>query len=236
MGAHDRPQAPRPVTTCTVPACDRDAVARGICDLHRARRRAGIPDDAPVQRHPTRAEVAAALPRMIEMRQQGAELTDIAAAVGISAETVSKHLRAAGIGQPSRSIPHGTPSGWQYHRCDCDVCRDAKRVYKRDERRRRLARARITADHGTRRAYAQGCDCDACRTAVARASAERVERTRPGAHRHGARWTQQDAETAMRTDITIEERAALLGRTYAAVDDWIRAYLRRPDDPHQVKP
>ncbi len=234
MGAHDGAEAAGAVSTCTVPACDRDAVARGICDLHRARRRAGIPDDAPVQRHPTRAQVAAALPRMIEMRQQGAELTDIAAAVGISAETVSKHLRAAGITR-ARQIPHGTTSGWQYHRCDCDVCRDAKRVHKRDERRRRLARARITADHGTVRAYKQGCDCDACRTATAHASAERVERTRPGAHRHGARWTLQDAETAMRTDITIEERAALLGRTYAAVDDWIRAYMRRPDDPYQVK-
>ena len=223
------------MSACTVPGCDRDAVARGICDLHRARRRAGIPDDAPVQRHPTRAEVAAALPRMIEMRQQGAELEEIAAAVGLSKSTVSKRLRAAGITR-ARQIPHGTTSGWQYHRCDCDTCRDAKRAYKRDERRRRLARAHITAEHGTRRAYQQGCDCDACRAAVARASAERVERSRPGAYRHGARWTLQDAETAMRTDITIEERAALLGRTYAAVDDWIRTYMRRPDDPYQVKP
>lgn len=40
----------------------------------------------------------------------------------------------------------------------------------------------------------------------------------------------------MRDDLTIEERALLLGRTYAAVDDWLRLYRKRPDDPYQVKP
>ncbi|MFC0673567.1 hypothetical protein [Brachybacterium hainanense] len=40
----------------------------------------------------------------------------------------------------------------------------------------------------------------------------------------------------MDTSITIEQRAARIGRTFAAVDDWLRAYLRRPDDPYDVKP
>jgi hypothetical protein len=224
------------VTICEVPGCDRPVIARGICDLHRVRRAQGIPDDQPVQRQATRAELAAATPRIIEARRGGATIQAIVEETGISYSTVSKILKQAGVGRPVTEIPHGTPSGWQWHKCRCDECLAARTEYKRLERLRRRARAGITAEHGTVRAYAQGCDCERCLAAVAETDRQRQARTVPGAHRHGRRWNALDAETAMRTDITIEERAALLGRTYAAVDDWLRAYLARPDDPYGVKP
>lgn len=36
-------------------------------------------------------------------------------------------------------------------------------------------------------------------------------------------------------DLSIEEKATVLGRTFAAVDNFIRTYQRRPDDPYGVK-
>ena len=223
------------MTTCTVPGCDRETVARGLCDLHRVRQAHGIPLDQPVQRQATQARIAELTPRIIELRQTGATIDAIATDVGLHGATISRILRREGVTAPAREVPHGTPSGWQHHKCRCEVCLEARTEYKRQEHRRRQARARITAGHGTVRAYQQGCNCTACTAAVAAQSAERQARTVPGAHRHGHRWTVMDAETAMRTDLTIEERAALLGRTHAAVDDWLRSYLRRPDDPYGVK-
>jgi hypothetical protein len=65
---------------------------------------------------------------------------------------------------------------------------------------------------------------------------DRNEATHPGAAHHGQRWTGADAEVAItRIDLTIEERATILGRTYAAVDNFVRAYQRRPDDPYGLK-
>lgn len=116
------------------------------------------------------------------------------------------------------------------------MCRAARSEYKRHERLLRRTRKRITAAHGTVLAYQQGCDCEDCLAAVAEQDRQRQARTVEGAYRHGKPWTRVDAETAMRTDLTIEERAALLGRTHAAVDNWLRAYHARPDDPYGVKP
>src|SRR5690606_4976323 len=209
-------------------------VARGICDMHRARRRLGIPDDQPVARRPTRAEIEAVTPRMIEMRRAGARIHEIAEEVGVGPVTVGRILRREGIVAPER-IPHGTPSAWQYHGCTCEVCGEAKREYRRVEHLRKIARERITAPHGTPLAYSQGCRCRACTDAAATESAERQARTIPAASRSGQPWEQWEAEIAMDRSLTIEQRAARIGRTFAAVDDWIRAYRRRPDGPFRVK-
>lgn len=216
---------------CEVPGCDRPAVAQGICDMHRMRRRLGIPDDQPRQQRATRAEVQAALPRMTEMRQAGATHAEISRAVGITRSVVSRELRAAGITPPPREVPHGRPIAWQQHRCRCPVCVAAKREYKREDRARRIARAQITAEHGTVLAYDQGCRCDECRAAMAARSADRQARTAPVADRSGQPWTLEDMEIALRTDLTIEQRALRLGRTHAAIDDWLRLYRKRPPDP-----
>lgn len=204
-----------------------------MCAMHRTRARVGIPLDQPVQRQATRAEIAAAMPQMRAMREGGATYRQIAATVGIGVAAVSRALRRAGVQAP-RVIPHGTPSGWQHHRCRCEICLIARREYKRAERAARMARP-ATAPHGTSLAYRQGCRCDQCAAMSGEETRRRQARTRPTARRSGARWTGADAEIAMREDLTIEEKAVMMGRTFAAVDDWLRAYERRPDDPFGVK-
>lgn len=50
------------------------------------------------------------------------------------------------------------------------------------------------------------------------------------------RWNQEDAVVACtRTDLSIAERAELLGRSYTAVAGFARDYLQREEDPFGIK-
>lgn len=50
------------------------------------------------------------------------------------------------------------------------------------------------------------------------------------------RWTSEDAVVAYtRTDLSIAERAKLLGRSYTAVAGFVRDYRQRPGDPYGIK-
>lgn len=46
------------------------------------------------------------------------------------------------------------------HGCRCDVCREAARLYRRQQRARRLTSGEIV--HGVRAAYDAGCRCYPC--------------------------------------------------------------------------
>ncbi|TSI17567.1 hypothetical protein [Brevibacterium aurantiacum] len=49
-------------------------------------------------------------------------------------------------------------------------------------------------------------------------------------------WTREQAKLAYtRTDLPLGERAAILGRSFAAVESYIRRYRLRPDDPYGIK-
>lgn len=49
-------------------------------------------------------------------------------------------------------------------------------------------------------------------------------------------WTREEAKLAYtRTDLPLGERVAILGRSHAAVESYIRKYQRRPDDPYGIK-
>lgn len=49
-------------------------------------------------------------------------------------------------------------------------------------------------------------------------------------------WSREDAVVAyMRTDLSIAERAEILGRSYTAVAGFIRGYRQRPSDPYGIK-
>lgn len=220
---------------CTVSWCERPVIARGLCAMHRMRERLGIDMDAPVQRRTSAQQWEQWRPEMTRLRQEGQTSGQIATAFSLGVTSVEARLRSWGVSRPQAEVPHGTTSGWSWWKCRCEECLAARKRYKRQERAERQARANITAEHGTTRAYEQGCQCADCRGAAAAATRERNEATRPGARRHGAKWTGADAAIAFRDDITIAERAAILGRTYASVDNFIRAQRRRPDDPYGVK-
>lgn len=50
------------------------------------------------------------------------------------------------------------------------------------------------------------------------------------------RWTRDDAVIAYtRTDLSIAERAELLGRSYTAVAGFVRDYRQRPGDPYGIQ-
>lgn len=50
------------------------------------------------------------------------------------------------------------------------------------------------------------------------------------------RWTHEDAVIAYtRSDLSIAERAELMGRSYTAVAGFVRDYRQRPSDPYGIK-
>lgn len=64
---------------------------------------------------------------------------------------------------------HGTVTGYNNHRCRCDGCREAWRVYHlaylyRTGRQRPMAEflASRMLSHGTISGYKRGCRCDLC--------------------------------------------------------------------------
>jgi len=67
-----------------------------------------------------------------------------------------------------KPIQHGTVSGYVNHKCHCDKCREAWRVYNRKRRAERYAYTKAhglprTVKHGSPAAYNQwGCNCDVC--------------------------------------------------------------------------
>jgi hypothetical protein len=140
----------------------------------------------------------------------------------------------------ARLQPHGSPARYRSG-CKCDLCRSANaKVHKNLRVDRSLRRNEATFEHG-RSAYLNwGCRCEvctkdhteACAPAVRRyQEANREElnqrtyvRRRPiqnrsleEARRNGFQWTGPELELIARPDLTAEQAADMLGRTYFAV-------------------
>lgn len=64
------------------------------------------------------------------------------------------------LGGP-RDPRHGTPGGYSYHGCRCDVCRIAHAERQR-VRSRELVASAGREEHGTSRLYHAGCRCTSC--------------------------------------------------------------------------
>ena len=68
-------------------------------------------------------------------------------------------------------IPHGTPSGYEYHGCLCDECRAAYRAWRRDLYARNAAKEgrkvrhknTTPIEHGTQSGYDRRCRCVECK-------------------------------------------------------------------------
>ena len=76
--------------------------------------------------------------------------------------------------------PHGSCSTYVNHRCSCEECRAAWRVYNANRRAQRAAALRLypnVAEHGSRSTYKNwGCRCGACVDAMRADGRERYWR------------------------------------------------------------
>jgi hypothetical protein len=133
---------------------------------------------------------------------------------------------------------HGTLSGYNYHRCRCDLCREAKREYDRAYREANrdyfaeYERARREADR-ERIAERRRDWHDANREHVAeyhrdwydrnryshsvKNARRRAKRARIPGPRNGLPWTLAEDATVLRDDITIVEMCYLTGHSYGSV-------------------
>ena len=139
----------------------------------------------------------------------------------------------------ARLQPHGTPA--RYRRCKCDLCRSANAtVHKKLRADRRLRHNKASFEHGSSGYRNWGCRCEVCTREHAKACAPAVQRYQEAnreeinqrtdarrrpiqnrsleeAHRNGFQWTGPELELIVRPDLTTQQAAAMLGRTYFAV-------------------
>lgn len=143
---------------------------------------------------------------------------------------------------------HGT--GSRYRRgCRCTSCRQANTTRVRAQRDKRQAAGAEPPEHGVSGYKNYRCRCDTCvaanserlrayRTDPAQADRLRtngrtyratVQRTSLAtAVRYGLQWTGPELEIADRDDLTTAQKAAMLGRSAAAVQEK-RKRIRRGD-------
>lgn len=137
-------------------------------------------------------------------------------------ERMSK-LREAFRSYPADRIPHGV-GGYRNYSCRCAVCCEAHSVALKDTRARRRDDLE-GLPHGTASGfYYWGCHCGECFKASQAEAARRKaidgdlnNQTRETARRYGDQWTGPELELLARTDLTLKEKAVMLGRTWYAV-------------------
>lgn len=130
--------------------------------------------------------------------------------------------KTCSAGVAHHAFKHGSPSGYGYHRCRCALCRawqrDASRDYysRHSERmleadRRRGANNRDRRE--SRRAWRSN-NADAVKTYGDNDKRRRSTIPNP---RCGDRWSDAEDAIVLRADISITEKAYMLGRAYASV-------------------
>jgi DNA-binding NarL/FixJ family response regulator len=187
-----------------------DRLSVSLATVHGAAKRAGRDTGARSRWTPARDQT-------LRTRFAAGDTYDqIAVALGVSSTTIGTRVRALGLTRqaPTRII-HGRPVCWQTG-CMHPVCVAARSEYKRDERERGIARGPVTHGLG---GYHRGCHCDICQAAHDASMRERQDRTRQTAVSHGEPWRADEDDAVMDRSRRIEDIAADLGRTYAAVDN-----------------
>jgi hypothetical protein len=125
---------------------------------------------------------------------------------------------------------HGT---YAMHRagCRCEACVAANDAHCAEMRTKRKP---VVRSHGEGRTYQHGCRCEACMAARA---AEKLKQqyqyqdaSSDKATRHRAEWTGPELEIAARTDLSNREVAAMLGRTFFAVNAKRKQLRSEPRD------
>ncbi|WGH93890.1 hypothetical protein QDX21_03565 [Auritidibacter ignavus] len=136
---------------------------------------------------------------------------EIADHIGYGDDAVRNFLKKQGVhrARQRKTAPHGAPARWM-EGCTCQKCVEGKRAYKRAEYER----------YGNRQDPAVSAERIAMRQA----------RTVQSARKTGKQWTGAEVEMVARRDLTIEQIATALGRTYAAVSN-VRQALADPSNP-----
>jgi hypothetical protein len=136
-------------------------------------------------------------------------------------------LREGGTPPPKHGV-----TGYALYGCRCEVCRDAAATAQRQQLEARTARL-DEAPHGTTTGYnSWGCRCGECRKAIRGRKGPGVPGFLQARTKHNAgvqastleqarnrykQWTGPELEIAGRADLSHQDVALMLGRTYSAV-------------------
>lgn len=108
------------MSICAVVRCDRDAVARGLCDRCYARYRRGVSPVAPGRGYAVAEDKKRKRAEMTRRREAGEGIADIAAAVGVNTSTASRWLREWGVDVGNRKDVRPVNSWQPWTRDDID--------------------------------------------------------------------------------------------------------------------
>lgn len=118
---------------------------------------------------------------------------------------------------------HGTLNGYNRHKCHCVRCREAKSAAER-RRRQAMPKEQRRAIEAARPARPRtAADKERARSYIER----RQQSTAVQATEHHRRWSAEDVQTALRSDLTVWEAAELLGRTGSAVANVRHRFRKR---------
>lgn len=198
--------------------------------VEKIRRRTGIPAGKVIKVPPGTVETIRA------MAAVGATDGEIGQAVGMSRGAVrgARQRHGVGAGNPQLYHQHGT-LGMYRSGCRCSQCTATSRGVAKRSRVRARERLKTGSDqieHGVEGYNYWGCRCEECKEAAAASTRRRrgayQSRTLSQARNYGKEWTGPELELAARTDLTAEEVASMLGRTYAAVARMRERLQREP--------
>ncbi|AJT42429.1 hypothetical protein [Psychromicrobium lacuslunae] len=208
------------LSRCTV--CDTPPHRLGLCRLHYRRLLGGQPLHEPKGTRRMRESTAELTSRVANLRETGLTWREIGEILGKSESRVQEIGKNAGFtGAVEKPKKHGIPARWQ-EGCRCDECMTAMNEYKRLEHAKAAQKAANALEAGGH-LPGQACPCDQCQAVKAKQLRERNGRTQLSATNNGKPWSGDEDEYILTSTERIEDKAATLGRTYAAVDNRLRA-------------
>lgn len=226
---------------CAVEGCDRAHYGQGFCNMHWQRRRRGADMSSPVRTRYAHGTVCAVRGCDKQGRLQRGYCNAHYIAYRKYGDPTHSERVSSRRGQAD-SIPHGTASGYTYHRCRCAECR----LYKREDcASRRLADPdkasairRASYERNRDRVLASNASWNTRNGAAFKRMTTASYRhaqsaTKQCARNHGFRWAPGDDAIVQRNDLSIQELAYLLGRSIAAVTSRRYAIASTPNQTNK---
>jgi len=223
------------VNVCSVEHCDRPQCSLGLCNAHWQRRRRGVDLVKPILPRYKSGTVCSVEGCTRSGKIQLGFCNAHYIAFRKYGSPTHSEKRISRRGEPD-AIPHGTASGYSYHKCRCATCRQFKRsewklAQAADPDGASLRRHESYLRNRDRALSSNSAWRSRNKTVIRAANVRNRNRyqsvTKRVAYAHGNRWTPNDDEVIRRADITTMEAAIILGRTYTAVTS--RRYALRDE-------
>lgn len=207
---------------CEFPSCTEPVHSRGLCSGHYRQWHQGR-ELAPLRFRQSPTRVRELTPEIVRLWQEGFSTGQIGQTVSLKGNVVRSALVRAGVEvyrRKPRDTRHGSFYQWRTG-CDCPQCSTARLAFHQVKYEKRQA---VMSDEEKAAGVQTG------RIGWQRRQGGSVL----GATRRGYEWTDLEVELCARDDLSIEQVASMVNRTYAAVAN-VRTALSNPNNPGHAR-